>query len=877
LAGIKQAAVAWERGPAEGTVEVAHGRLASLKVAEGQGRIDGQGFSITSSGPCRLVIELAEAATAPGARATRVTVKAGKQPFSFFLRDVSRDFPIFIPDYGVAVTPAEDPRSYAELAGSIRGKGLVSQLAAIENAPEESYEAACRGNREQVCPTWLGLSRDMRIFEVSYDLNLGYWGYVRPRYHSTPQSVPETEGSPYTLAFDIGPGASCRSQILRRLEEGILPILHSTQSEDDIQYELTIFATLETQPLAPDRLRGSEWTACYPNTGGHMLTAEEKEKIRGLLDQEMRNREEETVCCIRVEAINRGAVPRYAWFRGLTVKPEKGQRAPDAYDGQTGFAGFPSGRVFGVHRLNGAPAPDHEMAVLVRPGERVTYELLVPHQPIPAARAQRLAKLDFAAHLEACRRFWKGKLQQAASISLPEPAIDERVKAGLLHCDLVALGREPAGPVLATIGWYAPIGSESAPIIQFFDSMGWHGLAERCLDFFLERQRPDGFIQNFGGYQLETGPALWTMGEHYRYTRDQAWVRRIQPKLLKACAYLLAWRQRNQKPELRGRGYGLLDGKVADPPDFFHSFMLNGLSYLGIQRVSEMLAEIAPAESQRLGAEAQAYRQDIRAAFYEAVGRSPAIPLGDGTWVPSVPPWAEYPGALALYADGGDWFTHGAFGARDSLIGSLYLVISEVLDPDEVGAEVLLKSHQQLFTVKNAGLSQPYYCRHDHLHLLRGEVKAFLKTYYNQFTALQDRETYTFWEHYFHASQHKTHEEGWFLMQTRWMLLMEEGSTLHMLRGIPRAWLGHGKKLSFDGMKTYFGPVALEVESRPGEGTIAAGYAFAEARRPRKLVLRLPHPDGRRARSATGGEYDPRTESVTVASPGKHGKVVVRF
>ncbi len=120
-----------------------------------------------------------------------------------------------------------------------------------------------------------------------------------------------------------------------------------------------------------------------------------------------------------------------------------------------------------------------------------------------------------------------------------------------------------------------------------------------------------------------------------------------------------------------------------------------------------MLHEVDPAASKRLSAEAAEFRKDIRTAFYGAVGRSPAIPLNDGTWVPSVPPWPEYPGALALYAEGENWFTHGAFGARDSLIGPLYLVIGEVLDPHETGAEILLKSHQQLFTVKNAGLSQP--------------------------------------------------------------------------------------------------------------------------------------------------------------------------
>ncbi|MFH1023845.1 MAG: hypothetical protein V1809_10725 [Planctomycetota bacterium] len=872
----KPVAVVWERGPAGGSVDIACGNLARLKLVECEGRVAGKGFSIASFGPCRLVIDVAEAVTRPGARATRVAVNTTKNPFTFFLRDVNRSFPIFIPEYGVIVTEGGDTRSFSAIAEAIRGKGLVSHMAAIENAPEESYEAACRGNRDQVCPTWLGLSRDMRIFEVNCKSDCGYWGYVRPRYHSTTQSVPETEDKPYTLEFTIGPGASCRTRITRRLEEGILPILHSTQSEDDVRYDLTMFATLETQPLSLENLRGSDWRASYANTGGNMLKPEDKEKMRDLLDREMRNREEETVCWIRIEAVNRGSVPRYAWFRGITAVLD-GKACPATHDGREGLAQFPSGRVFGVHRLNGGPARDHEMAILIQPKKRVIYDILVPHQPIPADRAKNLARQDFSKHVEACRTFWKARLRKAATVSIPEPAIDERVKAGLLHCDLVALGREPAGSVLATIGWYAPIGSESAPIIQFFDSMGWHRLAERSIQFFLDRQREDGFIQNFGGYQLETGPALWTMGEHYRYTRDEAWVRRIRSKLLKACDYLLAWRERNKRPDLRGKGYGLLDGKVADPEDFFHSFMLNGLSYLGIQRVSEMLSEVDPAHSKRLAREAKAFRRDIRTAFHEAVGRSPAIPLGDGTWAPSVPPWSEYPGALALYADGGNWFTHGAFGARDSLIGSLYLVISEVIDANEVGADILLKSHQQLFTVKNAGLSQPYYCRHDHIHLLRGEVKAFLKTYYNQFTALQDRETYTFWEHYFGASQHKTHEEGWFLMQTRWMLLMEQGSTLYLLRGIPRAWMDDGKRLSFDGMRTYFGPVSLQVESRVEEGIIEARYALSADRKPANLVVRLPHPRGLRPREVSGGAYCARTESVKIARPKRSGVITIRF
>ena len=45
-----------------------------------------------------------------------------------------------------------------------------------------------------------------------------------------------------------------------------------------------------------ENLRGSQWQAVYPNTGGHMLTLEEVASLRGLMETEMRGREEEVVC-----------------------------------------------------------------------------------------------------------------------------------------------------------------------------------------------------------------------------------------------------------------------------------------------------------------------------------------------------------------------------------------------------------------------------------------------------------------------------------------------------------------------------------------------------------------------------------------------------
>jgi hypothetical protein len=130
-----------------------------------------------------------------------------------------------------------------------------------------------------------------------------------------------------------------------------------------------------------------------------------------------------------------------------------------------------------------------------------------------------------------------------------------------LHLDLVAYGREPEGTLVPTTGVYTAIGSESSPIIQSMDSMGWHDEARRAATFFLDKQHQDGFIQNFGNYMLETGPVLWTLGEHYRYTRDDQWVKQIEPKLLKACEFMLRWRQRNMRDDLRGKGYGLMGAR----------------------------------------------------------------------------------------------------------------------------------------------------------------------------------------------------------------------------------------------------------------------------------------------------------------------------
>lgn len=204
--------------------------------------------------------------------------------------------------------------------------------------------------------------------------------------------------------------------------------------------------------------------------------------------------------------------------------------------------------------------------------------------------------------------------------------------------------------------------------------------------------------------------------------------------------------------------------------------MLNGYAYLGLSQAAEMLESTGFEEACEIKLQAEELKRNINQAFYKAMAQGVVVPLADETWCPTVSPWPGYHGPTCLHADGGNWFTHGTVYVRDSLTGPLYLVYHEVIDPFGQAANYRINYHTELMCSRNVAFSQPYYSKHPWIHLKRGERKPFLKNYYNMVSSMSDRETYTFFEHAFNViSSHKTHEEGRFLMQSRWMLYMEEG------------------------------------------------------------------------------------------------------
>lgn len=859
--------ILWNQSQLKGYIEVSNGKLLKINAVKGA-NLKGNGFEFKKADDVRLELAITDAHTNPGSNSTRVTVRTNKNSFTFFLRDVNKQYPIYIPEYHVVVTSSEDIRSYSQIASGISLLGLKTKYQQIEEQAEESFDSAALHTRNQSCPTWLGISRDMRIFELTdnrtdakSEINL-----IRPRNASSGLELPEFEDDAAEYGYMVGRGEGVVVSTTRRLEDGVLPILHATLIDEDIEYRSTSFVSLEHTPLNAKTEIGTDYAVADLRSAGHMLTQEQQERVKPKVEVEI-NKEESTVLYYRCEAINTSSVSRYAWFK--TVRPgshwwdvKKGY----TLDRNTGFSTFSSGKTFAISRLNGQPLTDEEIAVLIPPHEKAVFEFYVPHSPVSNERATIIAQQSFDSRFNECKAFWKAKLSNAATIRVPEPRINEMIQAGLLHLDLITYGNEPNGTLAPDIGVYSPIGTESSPIIQFYNSMGLSDVAKRSLTFFLDKQHDDGMIQNFGGYMVETGAALWSIGEYYRYTKDKAWITSIESKLLKSCNYLLKWREDNKKDEFNRKGYGMIAGKVADPEDPFHQYMLNAYAYLGISRMAEILQEINPVESARLKQEAAAWKKDILISLENSMANSPVVPIGDGTWCPTVPPWTEAIGPRSLHLIPETFASHGTVTAPDVLLGPLYLVFCEVLSPEDPISKMILNYHSELFFLRNTAFSQPYYSRHNWIQLKRNLVKPFLKTYYNTFSALADRETYTFWEHLFQVSAHKTHEEAWFLMETRWMLYLEEGRVLNLLPGVPRNWLEDGKQISLNNVASYFGLVSLSITSHVNNGSIDVNVICSSDSKPDQVRIRIPHPKGLKAVNVIGAVYNPETESVLISN-----------
>ncbi len=184
-------AVKWLNEKPAGHIEVSNGELEKISLLGGRAKIKGNKFDFSSAGSEIIEVSLKNTHTDYGSGATVVSVYNGPHSFSFFLRDVTNEYPVYIPEYNVVVSGSDDKRSYLQTAEDIRNRGSRTKLEKIGNEPEESFDSAAFHTRDQVCPIWLGISRDIRLFELgaSGEMSTITPGWLPPQFYFRKQTI----------------------------------------------------------------------------------------------------------------------------------------------------------------------------------------------------------------------------------------------------------------------------------------------------------------------------------------------------------------------------------------------------------------------------------------------------------------------------------------------------------------------------------------------------------------------------------------------------------------------------------------------------------------------------------------------------------------
>ncbi len=491
-----------------------------------------------------------------------------------------------------------------------------------------------------------------------------------------------------------------------------------------------------------------------------------------------------------------------------------------------------------------------------------------------------------------CEAYWNHLLEPAMQVVLPDEFLTNLIRASQVHCMLAARSEDRGRRVAPWISSdrYGPLESEANSVIRGMDLLGQTDFARRGLDFFIKRYNPKGFLTT--GYTLVgTGEHLWTLAEHVDRTQDRAWLKQIAPDVARVCGWIAQQRAGTQGRDARGQRVpesGLMPpGVSADWNRYAFRFFNDAQYCAGLASASRVLADCGHPAAAGLAEDARQYQADLLAAFHWTQARAPVLWLENGTWAPAQPAMLDCFGKVEEFLPGEDGNRSWAYSVE---LGPHHLAALGILDPRSPEVESMLeylegtqflrsgmgdypedRNRRDPFNFGGFAKVQPFYARVAEIHALRDDVKPFLRSYFNALASLVSRETLSFWEHFHNqGGWNKTHETGWFLCQTRMMLIQERGSDLWLAPMATDRWLRDGQCISVRNAPTRFGKVGYAIRSASARGRIDA-----EIQPPltwaglHQIVLRIRHPEGKpiRAVSVQGQphhEFDAAAQTITL-------------
>ncbi len=472
-----------------------------------------------------------------------------------------------------------------------------------------------------------------------------------------------------------------------------------------------------------------------------------------------------------------------------------------------------------------------------------TYGSLEDELPGTAAVWPELYESRARAHLLE----WRARLGDV-ELEVPDQEFRDAFFAGLQHMLTATVGDQAR---IAPLAYPLPWLRDSVYIIRCFDLAGIHDLARATT----EHCARNDFFGGFGAEGDAPGEGIWALVQHYRITRDKAWLERVYPAIRRKCEWLFRMR-RAEKPIqlvtdtpvlafthaertagticLAARGgviMGAMDHGVAYAVGWVNQWALCGL-----REAADAARELGFSSDAEMY-EAEAW--DLRAALQRFIERTPEYFEHERTMTNLLWPtraWEATPEAVRAAFDAW-WGKHRS--TDHSFSPEPYWLYFEFAQAHNA---LLLGERERAWQVVE------YRLRHQDLPGLYGwregrqgvgmENVTGGVTLIHQLRGCQQIDSVT---------PHGWSQAEMWLLQ-RAMLVEEWQGGLLLFAGVPDAWLTAGVRIAFRNLPTWYGKTSGELlVSATGE---AATVRVSGAAAGTPVRIRLP---GREVEAPSAG------------------------
>ncbi|MBN2293418.1 MAG: NPCBM/NEW2 domain-containing protein [Pirellulales bacterium] len=820
---------------------------------------------------------------------TTLRFKAKDTRFAVAVEPVVENGAMYIPRAGIMVSDVSKPVSFDAYKKKLSGNRRI--LDRIREMPEQTFEKAIEMVHRDIQdrgPTMLSLACDQRKFVAYRHGPVGFTLEDEPSAVFDGKTYRGQRRWPYQLHVVFGD--EHYEKLSRQLEDETMPIPVTTVDEEGVKYSARTFvAPVENTPHAGRPAWHRRRCVC----------------VAEYTVENTRDKAAETLMVLKVL--------RDSSLNGKQGSSgEKGKLIPmqdlKAVDG--GFVAVRDGRLLAfIDTQSAGPlkiSGDGEKVIAageLRAGRKAKVCCYIPGWKVKVDDYVRF-KETADEYAKKTKEYWRELMRNSARIEVPNRFLTNLIHASQIHI-MLAAGNEEQGKRIdawTSSDRYGALESESHPVIRGMDMMGHQDFARNALEFFIARYNDAGYLTT-GYTMMGSGWHLWTMVEHVERSGGMEWFEKNAAEFARLCNWISAQRDKTKQIDSHGEkqpNWGVAPpGVFADWGRYTNTTFQEAQYCSGLRETARLLGKIGHADAGKLARAAAEYRDCIERSYRWTAARAPVVSQSDGMWAPAFPP------ILFVFGEVGGFFP-GEDGSRawckNAMAHQLY--VTGVFDPMAEEVEDMLDNMESLeflrsglgepsydekfnrtswFHLGGFNKCQPYYRRSVELYGLRDDVKPFIRAYFNTIPSLVSRENLTFWEHFHNAGGwNKTHETGWFLCQTRIMLVQERGDELRLAPFVTRNWLKDGMHIRAERLPTIFGPIGYVITSATKNGHIEASISPPTRTPPEKITIRLPHPREKRIKRVfvdgkTHADFNPEKETVMVVPRGKEIKVRAEY